>query len=206
MEFTYLEQSLSPTFCDICIEMYEKYQNEYGHEGSTRSGVNKNVKDTRDLSITVNQKELPEELRALNDDLYDKLTSALATYVKLQNEKYDVKMLTYKQMVDTGFMMQKYKKNVGKYEYHNDFMFNDDINKPRLLTYLWYLNDVTEGGETEFWQQVKIKPKKGNLLLFPSNWTHPHSGLMPVSDDKYIITGWLCGSDVDSITNPHLVE
>jgi len=198
MEFTYLEKSLSDDFCDKCVEMYEKHNIEYGHEGSTRGGVNKKIKDTRDLCITVNQKELPEELIALNDELYNKLTAALAVYVKSQNEKYDVKMLNYKQMVDTGFMMQKYKKNVGKYEYHNDFMFNDDINKPRLLTYLWYLNDISEGGETEFWQQVKIKPKKGNLLLFPSNWTYPHCGLMPISDDKYIITGWLCGSDVDS--------
>ena len=35
------------------------------------------------------------------------------------------------------------------------------------------------------------KPKQGSLLLFPATWTYPYSGSMPISNDKYIITGWL---------------
>jgi hypothetical protein len=59
------------------------------------------------------------------------------------------------------------------------------------LTYIWYLNDVNEGGETIIWDNHKIKPTTGKLLLFPATWTYPHSGLMPISNDKYIITGWI---------------
>jgi hypothetical protein len=36
-----------------------------------------------------------------------------------------------------------------------------------------------------------IKPKSGKLLIFPACWTYPHRGTMPISDDKYIITGWI---------------
>ena len=62
----------------------------------------------------------------------------------------------------------------------------------RVLTYLFYLNDVDEGGETEFYGgDIKIKPKQGKMILFPSSWTYPHSGKMPVSSNKYIITGWI---------------
>ena len=36
----------------------------------------------------------------------------------------------------------------------------------------------------------KIKPKKGRLLIFPSTWTYIHGGNTPISNDKYIVTGW----------------
>ena len=44
----------------------------------------------------------------------------------------------------------------------------------RQLVAIWYLNDVPgPGGETEFsFQNVKINPEVGKLLLFPPFWTH----------------------------------
>jgi prolyl 4-hydroxylase len=40
---------------------------------------------------------------------------------------------------------------------------------PRILTFFLYLSDVEEGGETGFPQfGIKIKPKKGSALLWPS--------------------------------------
>ena len=88
-------------------------------------------------------------------------------------------------------MIQKYEQNKGKYIYHNDSSIKLDKNKFRVITFLWYLNDVEEGGETEFFGYYKIKPECGNILLFPSGWIYPHCGKMPISSDKYIITGWL---------------
>jgi hypothetical protein len=55
---------------------------------------------------------------------------------------------------------------------------------------MWYLNDVEEGGETEFFGNYKIKPETGKFVLFPATWTYPHAALVPRSGDKYIITGW----------------
>lgn len=64
----------------------------------------------------------------------------------------------------------------------------------RFLVMFWYLNDVVEGGETEFVlndYSIKIKPKAGRLLCFPPMWTHPHAGLPPVSCEKYIVGTYL---------------
>jgi hypothetical protein len=61
----------------------------------------------------------------------------------------------------------------------------------RVITYLWYLNDVNDGGETEFCGDFKVKPRAGKLVLFPASWCYPHKGIMPLSNNKYIITGWL---------------
>jgi len=62
----------------------------------------------------------------------------------------------------------------------------------RCLAWMIYLNDVTDGGETEFCdQRVKVSPTTGTLVMWPSGITHPHRGNPPYSNDKYIITGWL---------------
>ena len=62
----------------------------------------------------------------------------------------------------------------------------------RLVAFSFYLNDVQEGGETEFlYQHKRFKATTGTLVIWPSTFTHTHRGNPPLSNDKYIITGWL---------------
>jgi|TARA_Y100000004_G_scaffold178006_1_gene220177 hypothetical protein len=62
----------------------------------------------------------------------------------------------------------------------------------RFLGFFIYLNDVEEGGETCFDDlDLKIKPVAGRILVFPPTWQYPHSGIVPVSNTKYIMTTYL---------------
>ena len=62
------------------------------------------------------------------------------------------------------------------------------------LAWMVYLNDVEEGGETEWlYQQRKIKPEKGTVVIWPGSFTHLHRGNPPMSE-KYIATGWYQGN------------
>ena len=62
----------------------------------------------------------------------------------------------------------------------------------RHLVFMTYLNDVNNGGETEFLnQRIKFKPQKGLTLVWPADWTHSHRGLVSLTETKYITTGWL---------------
>ena len=62
----------------------------------------------------------------------------------------------------------------------------------RQLVTMLYLNDIEEGGETEFlYQNIRIKPKRGRFLMWPSDWTYTHRGNPPLKEDKYIATSWL---------------
>lgn len=62
----------------------------------------------------------------------------------------------------------------------------------RYLVFLWYLNDVAEGGETEFPDLgVSVAPRTGRLLMFPPYWMFQHAGLPPRSGDKYILSTYL---------------
>jgi hypothetical protein len=60
------------------------------------------------------------------------------------------------------------------------------------MAFILYLNDVEDGGETEFlYYHKRIKPKQGTLILFPAGYTHTHRGNPPLKGSKYILTGWV---------------
>jgi len=65
----------------------------------------------------------------------------------------------------------------------------------RVLAWTIYLNDVTEGGETEFlYQGKRVDAKHGRIVIWPAGWTHVHRGNPPLSNTKYILTGWVVGN------------
>lgn len=69
----------------------------------------------------------------------------------------------------------------------------------RYLVFLWYLNDVEEGGETGFsGLDVEVRPKAGRLLMFPPYWMYQHAGRPPISGEKFILSTYMLfrsGSD-----------
>lgn len=103
------------------------------------------------------------------------------------DEKYIVPIFNSTDIQDSGYQIQKTTPGEG-YVWHHDFTTNGDYT--RVLTYIWYLNDVPEGGETEFYDGTLIKPVRGRMIMFPSTWTFMHRGRTPESD-KYIVTGWM---------------
>ncbi len=67
-----------------------------------------------------------------------------------------------------------------------------DGSSGRYLVFLWYLNNVAEGGETEFCDlDLKVAPRTGRLLMFPPYWMFQHAGRAPISGDKYILSTYL---------------
>jgi prolyl 4-hydroxylase len=66
----------------------------------------------------------------------------------------------------------------------------------RYLVFLWYLNDVAEGGETRFPQlESCVEPRAGRLLMFPPYWMYQHEGVTPKTGDKYIVSTYLLFED-----------
>lgn len=86
----------------------------------------------------------------------------------------------------TGYKIQMYPRNEGYFHWHADSIGQHNGN--RVAAMVLYLNDVEKGGETEFFhQKMKVVPKAGCLMLFPTGWNYMHSGHTPESADKYII-------------------
>ena len=191
------ENSLSIELCKDIINLFEDEEGRY--IGQTASGVNKDIKDTTDYTINPENKKWSKIHSLLNKEL----TNNLKCYLKKLNEngfinnseqlstKIEYNYFTSETFFYNVFMIQKYNKNCGRYIYHNDFHVNFSNKSNRVITYLWYLNDVNEGGQTVIEDNIKITPTAGKLLLFPACWTYPHCGKIPISDNKYILTGWI---------------
>jgi len=65
-------------------------------------------------------------------------------------------------------------------------------NEPRAFVFSIYLNDVDEGGETEFLHFSKrVKPKTGRIVIWPAGFPYVHRGNSPLSGEKYILTSWM---------------
>ena len=91
------------------------------------------------------------------------------------------------------FKIQKTKPGEGFHSWHIEkTLDNTSISSKRVLVWTLYLNDIEEGGETEFlFQHTRIKSKKGRVCFFPAHFPYVHRGNPPLKDTKYIATSWL---------------
>ena len=104
----------------------------------------------------------------------------------------DVEILNYYIYRHGDYVIKKYKNpDDGFHVWHTDWA-TFPLLIQRTLAVQFFLNDVDEGGETEFYhQRIKVKPKKGRLVVWPVGFTHTHRGNNPISNEKYIISSWM---------------
>ena len=107
---------------------------------------------------------------------------------KKYNEKYSLHKTLDPLCVADFFKVQKYLPFEGFFNLHCE---NVRYNSVRVLAWMIYLNDVTDGGYTEFpHQEKKFQPRVGDLLIWPAYFTHKHRGIISKTQTKYIATGW----------------
>lgn len=83
--------------------------------------------------------------------------------------------------------------NVNRY-YPGEFYkphADDGPGHNRVISALVYLNDVEQGGETEFiYHDVSVSPREGRLVIFPSNYAYAHAAHPPIKGTKYSAAFW----------------
>lgn len=135
---------------------------------------------------------IPDNIRGENYQLditvLNEYNDVVSTCFKLYADVYNVlkKIPAFQWSVN----IQKTKPGQGYHVFHSERC--SLVSSGRHLTTMLYLNDVIDGGETEFlYQNRRIKPRAGRVVIFPVDWTHTHRGNPPLSGDKYIMTSWL---------------
>lgn len=68
---------------------------------------------------------------------------------------------------------------------------DSDVNAPRVVSAVLYLNTVDLGGETRFTLfDYSVKPVAGRLAIFPSNYVYRHEALPPKRGVKIAAAYW----------------
>lgn len=190
------EKALNEYLCDDLIAMFELNMNNH-YQGITMGGLQTHIKETYDITFSNESSEYWSDCsKHIIKVLYDNLRVWRKEFKLSQENTY---ALPSNLTMRNDFILQKYEKNRGKYTYHDDFAISN-TREHRVATFIFYLNTIENGGETEFMDNFKVKPEKGKLIFFPACWNYYHRGKMPISDDKYIITGWLYANDFVSTT------
>ncbi len=180
--------NLHPEFCDHLIQKFESDDRKHpgkviGNNSNSELCIQPECKISFDLHIT-------SKSGWKNEDsiLYQSLRQPLNDYVN--HCKSILQLIDFgSKITDSGYQIQRTRPGE-YYHWHHDWHYKVNIGT-RIITYIWYLNDINYDGETEFIDGTKIKPEQGKLLLFPSTWTYVHRGVSPLSEVKYICTGWI---------------
>jgi hypothetical protein len=123
--------------------------------------------------------EVSLKLQDLWQDVYDAQFPAVEDYRK----QFNIMDLKYWE----AFNFIKYGPGQHFQEHHDHgFSYNCTV------SLVAYPNDDYEGGELYFrLQDLKIKPKAGDLYIFPSNFMYPHVAMPVSSGTKYSIVTML---------------
>ena len=180
-ENTFIFEKRNALPLDICNEMirrFEQYADEQ-YEGrlGQQAGKDRSIKKSTDLVVSGKP-----HWQDIDRELFRSLGLAIQEF----RETYPFFKGPFK---DSGYAIQR--TNPGEhYHWHIDGGSHEF--SQRQLVAVWYLNDVAgPGGETEIsYQDVRIRPEAGKLLLFPPFWTHEHRGTTLRQGVKYIATTW----------------
>ena len=174
------------SICDNLIDFFNNSDYSCHRKSGSLDGglVDETIKKSLDLSIPTSE---CTQIKLFRDYL-DELSVICEKY----KEKYPLctEVCDFWKL-EKIFNIQYYEPGGGFYKIHTERSSNEYPGCHRHLVFMTYLNDVTDGGETEFINQsLKIKPQKGKTLIWPADWTHTHRGIPSPTQEKYIVTGW----------------
>ena len=182
------DKVLDEDSCEFLIDKFEKFEDRQ----------EKVLMEQNDLVVSFNQ------INIYNHDEWigtrEKLIEAMLHYVSIYKKDCNITEIMWPPFLKIGFEAIRIKRYLP-----NDFdRFDDHVDsskgcEKRFLNFLIYLNDVEEGGETEFPQLYKpgtyiplsVKPKAGTMVVFPPMWPWLHAGRKPVSGPKYFAHSYL---------------
>ena len=177
-DFIYVERDALPkSFCNNVIEKFE--QDDRKRQGQVGGGVQLDIKRSSDLSIS----EL-DDWKSYDQAFFKSLNGGLKKYIRFLPEEYMKHRALSELGNDTGYQIQRTQPN-------DYYIWHHDQTTTRLVTFIWYLNDVKDGGYTEFIDGTRIQPEAGKLIIFPATWDFLHRGVSPKTETKYLCTGWV---------------
>lgn len=144
-------------------------------EGGKETSVNKDIRSNKVFNINQFSYEVDIELYQMCRTVWQ--------YCNEYAKKYDFAFSSTE-----GAQILKYSDG----EYYEPHADAGGGAPTRIFSALLYLNDVENGGETEFINfDIKVKPRAGRLVIFPSNYAYAHAARPPKEEYKYVAVFWM---------------
>jgi len=169
------------SICDELIEFHKTTpKKREGYAGSSEGNVDTSIKESVDTLLYF-----------ANDNTIQNYLAKLLMVTNEYKEKYKYCDAFAPWNIVESPIIQYYPPMGGYKKWHTERGAKLEPIGSRHLSFMTYLNDVTDEGETEFYyQQLKIKPEKGLTVIWGADWTFTHRGIPSPSQEKYIVTGW----------------
>ena len=168
--------------CDKAIKLFED-QNKFNNTVNRIGGEKASVLHKEDQQYFAGAGCIDTWWEELKPLIYN-YDMAWRHYIKHTGAKecYDDKFFY------TNLKIQKTLPTEGYHIWHIEHGKGFD-HEPRAFVFSVYLNDVEEGGETEFLKfSQRVKPKTGRIVIWPAGFPYLHRGNSPLSGEKYILT------------------
>jgi len=172
------------SICDDIINYWKSSDRKVpglSYKPTGNSSIDADWKDSIDVSISIDE----------IDPLFVLYIKELSTAIDNYKEKFPFSCNYSSWKIIEGVNIQYYKPGGGFKIWHCERGISSPPVCNRHLAWMTYLNDVTDGGGTEFYHQgLTVQAKKGMTIIWPVDWTYTHRGVVSPTQEKYIITGW----------------
>ncbi|HTA65037.1 MAG TPA: 2OG-Fe(II) oxygenase [Xanthomonadaceae bacterium] len=173
------DHALDPAFCAQMIESFEKLSRLHDRNGR---GVITSLTDSSWTELNVS--------KLADAGMLDLFRGQVFRFLEQYNALLGLTLpIPARERLENLRIKRYFVESHDQFQPHFDAL---DYTSNRYLVFLWYLNDVAEGGETDFPDLgLRVGARAGRLLVFPPYWMFQHAGLPPKSNDKYIISTYL---------------
>ena len=178
-----IDNFLTPEECDLFISMTENNLQPSLVYSSSSDNVDEKQRKSEQVWIKRDTNQLSKKLSQRIEQL---------SSMPIENQE-DIQIVKY---TEGGFFNPHYDACDGDKEFCKRM---EGVSGPRYMTFLIYLNDDFEGGETVFTKLSRtVKPKKGKVLVFYNTNKNGtllkdsfHGGNPVTRGNKYIMNVWV---------------
>jgi Rps23 Pro-64 3,4-dihydroxylase Tpa1-like proline 4-hydroxylase len=168
---------LPEEFCDEILNEYKKSDEWKYSRISSQEILDLNTRNCSAILISDQH---------LNNSVRKQIDKTLFEYSKECVKKYSELFSNFQIDIDTGYEILKYDTG-GFYVQHTD-SFKE---QQRSVSCSFTLNDDYVGGEFAFFdREIMIKPTKGSVIMFPSNFMYPHEVMPILEGTRYSVITW----------------
>lgn len=173
-DYLYVENRISEKLCDEVVEDLQESRFVEHTWGGT------NIKKENELSVCVDY--------VGDNPIQDEVWQVIQNYMNFIKTPWYSGWHGF-----TPVRFNKYAKNTTMAEHcdHIHSIFDGNIKGIPVLSVVGLLNDNYEGGDFVMFEDYKVSLKKGDVLVFPSNFLYPHKVTPVKKGTRYSFVSWV---------------